>query len=62
MKIKQTDDKEFAREVRRKIKENDGYCPCKLEKNDDTRCICKEFAEQEELGACGCGLYIKLEK
>ena len=62
MIIKQTDDKEFAREVRRKIKENDGYCPCKLEKNDDTRCICKEFVEQEELGACGCGLYIKLEK
>lgn len=58
MRIKVIADVDYAAEVRRKIKENDGYCPCKLIKNDDTRCMCKEFLEMEE-GACHCGLYIK---
>lgn len=61
MRIKEVDDKDFVKEVRKRIKENDGYCPCKLVKNDDTKCICKEFAEQKTLGTCECGLYVKLE-
>lgn len=44
--------------VRRALKENDGYCPCKLEKNDDTKCPCKEFREAES-GMCHCELYYK---
>lgn len=51
-------DKERAEKIRAKIKENDGYCPCKLEKTEDTKCICKEFLEQG-VGECNCGLYIK---
>jgi len=51
-------DKERAEKIRAKIKENDGYCPCKLEKTEDTKCICKEFLEQG-VGECHCGLYIK---
>ena len=58
MKIKVSDDKEHVKLIRQKLKENGGYCPCKIEKNNDTRCICKEFAEQES-GMCHCGLYIK---
>ena len=52
-------DKEFANEIRKKIKANDGYCPCSIVKNEDTKCMCKEFREVDE-GTCHCGLYIKI--
>ena len=58
MTIKVSEDKELVQEIRRKIIENDGYCPCKTQKTPDTKCICKEFMEQES-GECHCGLYIK---
>ena len=60
MKIRVTPDAEYAAEVRRRIKENDGYCPCKIVKSAETKCMCKEFLEQEA-GECHCGLYIKEE-
>ena len=58
MKISVSSDKEHVDYIRQKLKENDGYCPCRLKKTDDTKCICKEFLEQEE-GECHCGLYVK---
>lgn len=58
MRIKVTSDKELEKEIRQRIKDNNGYCPCKILKNDDTKCICKEFLEQES-GECHCGLYYK---
>lgn len=56
--IKLNDDKEIVKEIKRKLKENDGYCPCSLFKTDDTKCMCKEFREQD-IGECHCGLYVK---
>lgn len=41
------------------VHKNDGYCPCKIEKSEDTKCPCKEFREQEPYTICGCGLYKK---
>ena len=58
MKIKQNSDKELVNLIRKKIKQNDGYCPCSILKNKDTKCMCKDFIEMEE-GICHCGLYIK---
>ena len=58
MTIRQNPDREYAREVRKKLKDNNNYCPCSLVKNEDTKCMCKEFREMEE-GMCSCGLYIK---
>lgn len=60
MKIRSNPNKELVKEIREKLKENDGYCPCKIIKNEDTKCICKEFIEQG-LGPCHCSLYIKEE-
>jgi ferredoxin-thioredoxin reductase catalytic subunit len=51
-------DKDVVDAVRAALKENDGYCPCRLEKTADTKCMCKDFREQES-GMCHCGLYIK---
>lgn len=59
MKIYLNSDGEYVKEIRQKLKENDGYCPCRLVKTEDTKCMCKEFREQEE-GICHCGLYVKV--
>lgn len=62
MKIVVSDNKELVQEIRMKLKENDGYCPCKLIKNEETKCLCKEFREQNYEGECHCGLYIKIKE
>ena len=60
MKIKLSDNKELVAEIKQKLKSNNGYCPCRLTQNKDTKCPCKEFREQES-GECHCGLYIKTQ-
>ena len=51
------------KKVEEAIKANDGYCCCALEKNEDTKCMCKEFREQINdpnfEGFCHCQLYYK---
>ena len=59
--IRVSDNKELIEEVRQKLRENDGYCPCKFVKNKDTKCMCKDFREQITPGECHCGLYVKVE-
>ena len=46
-------------EVLQKIKENDGYCPCALIKDENTKCNCKEFREMKR-GVCHCGAFVKI--
>ena len=58
LKITYNQDKQIVDKILDALDKNNGYCPCKLEKNNDTKCICKEFKEQKE-GYCHCGLYIK---
>ena len=58
MRIHVNKDKELVAKVRAALKENDGYCPCRLDKTPDTLCMCKEFREME-FGECCCGLYWK---
>ena len=42
MKININPDKEFVNDMRKALKDNNGFCPCSLEKNEDTKCMCKE--------------------
>ena len=56
--IKLNPDKEYVEEVRTRLKDNDGYCPCRIDKTPDTKCMCKDFRDMKE-GMCHCGLYIK---
>ncbi len=58
--IKLNKDKELVKSIREKLKESNGFCPCRLVKNEDTKCMCKEFREQTE-GECHCGLYVKVK-
>ena len=58
MKIIQNPNKDFVEQMLKALKENSNYCPCKIEKTKDTKCMCKEFREQKN-GWCHCGLYYK---
>ena len=63
MKIKENPDKEVVKMVREGLKAQDGYCPCRLGKDEDNKCMCKEFREQIKdpnfEGFCHCMLYYK---
>lgn len=61
MKVKVNNNAELVAEIRQKLKENDGYCPCRIDKTPENKCMCQEFINQKELGECHCGLYIKEE-
>lgn len=37
-----------------------GYCPCAIAHVPETKCMCKEFREQETPGPCHCGRYEKV--
>ena len=56
--IKLNGNKEIVKEIRQALINNDGYCPCVLDKTDATKCICSSFRNQES-GECHCGLYVK---
>ena len=61
MKILINSDADKVVEIRKALKDNDGYCPCRLFKTPDTKCMCKKFRDQIEQGIegeCHCGLYI----
>ncbi len=60
MKIKLCENKDVVSEIKEKLKMNNWYCPCSLIKNEDTKCMCKEFREQKTIGECHCGLYEKI--
>ncbi len=61
MKIIVNPDKEVVKEVREGLKRTGGYCPCRVTRNEDTKCLCKDFKEQNVEGECYCGLYVKIK-
>ncbi|MCC8163505.1 MAG: ferredoxin thioredoxin reductase catalytic beta chain [Lachnospiraceae bacterium] len=63
MKIKLNPDEEIVKVVKAGLKEKGGYCPCRLDRTEDTKCMCREFREQiadpDFEGFCHCMLYYK---
>ena len=63
MKITVNQDEAVVKTVREGLKRTGGYCPCRLEQTEDTKCMCKEFREQiadpNFEGYCHCKLYYK---
>lgn len=53
-------DTELVAEVKRQLAMSQGYCPSCLSRTANTKCMCKEFREQE-IGECRCGLYRKVK-
>ena len=46
MKITLNPDTEIVASVKEGLKAKDGYCPCRMERTPDTKCMCKEFRDQ----------------
>ena len=63
MPIRLNENEEIVRVVREGLKKRGGYCPCRREDSEDTKCICREFREQmndpDFEGYCHCMLYNK---
>ena len=63
MKITLNTDKELVKIVKNGLKETGGYCPCRREKKEEYKCMCKEFKAQikdpDFEGFCHCMLYYK---
>jgi len=63
MKIKFNENKEVVEAVKEGLKRTGGYCPCRLERSEDNKCMCLEFREQiadpDFEGFCHCMLYYK---
>ncbi|MBR2861005.1 MAG: ferredoxin thioredoxin reductase catalytic beta chain [Clostridia bacterium] len=63
MKVRFNSDKDMVAKIQEGLKRKGGYCPCVLEKNEDTKCMCKEFraqiADPDFEGYCHCMLYYK---
>lgn len=60
--ISKTEDAEVRQMIEEGLRQNDGYCPCRVDKTPDTKCMCKEFREQDSEGTCHCGLFVKTLK
>ena len=63
MKITLNEDKEIVDRIKEGLKQRDGYCPCRVQRTEDNKCMCKEFKDQIKdpnfEGYCHCMLYFK---
>ena len=63
MAVRLNEDQEMVKTVREGLKRTGGYCPCRLERTEENKCICREFREQIAdpafLGYRHCMLYYK---
>lgn len=62
-KVRLNEDKSVVEEIRAGLKAKDGFCPCKVGKLPENKCMCEEFraqiADPEFEGYCHCMLYYK---
>ena len=63
MSVRLNDDKQIVEKIKEGLRKKGGYCPCRLSKSEDYKCMCKEFREQiadpNFEGYCHCMLYYK---
>lgn len=57
MRIIKNPDTEFVKNLKKRIKDNGGYCPCKIQKTRENKCPCRQYRDTQD---CDCGLYIKI--
>lgn len=63
MSVKLNENSEIVTEIKAGLKAKGGYCPCRLQKTPENKCICEEFRKQiadpNFEGYCHCMLYYK---
>lgn len=57
--IKKNPDEQEYIKITQAVKDNDGYCPCMIFKDENTKCICTEFRDQDFTGFCHCKRFVK---
>lgn len=62
-RIRLNEDPEVVKTVREGLAATGGYCPCRVERTEEYKCICQEFRKQiadpDFEGYCHCMLYYK---
>lgn len=63
MSVRLNENKELVAKIKEGLKMKDGYCPCRLQRLEEYKCICEEFKQQmadpDFEGYCHCKLYYK---
>lgn len=63
MSVRFNEDENMVKKIQEGLRRKGGYYPCRLEKTEENKCICKEFREQiadpDFEGYCHCRLYYK---
>ena len=63
MKIKLNQDNEVVKTVREGLIAKGGYCPCRVGRKPEYKCMCEEFraqiADENFEGFCHCKLFYK---
>lgn len=63
MKITLNPNQEIVKMIKDGLEKKGGFCPCKVGKSEDIKCMCKEFRDQINdpnfEGFCHCQLYYK---
>ena len=44
--VRLNDDKEMVKSIKEGLKRTGGYCPCRIQRTEENKCMCKEFREQ----------------
>ena len=63
MKIRLNPDAVVVAKIKAGLERTGGYCPCRLQRIEENKCMCREFREQiknpDFEGYCHCYLYYK---
>ena len=63
MKITLNPDPKIVEVIKKGLAERGGYCPCRIQRTEENKCICEEFrgqmADPDFEGFCHCMLYYK---
>ena len=63
MKVRFNENQEIVDTVKAGLVRTGGYCPCRLERTEENKCMCREFRDQIKdpnfEGYCHCLLYYK---
>lgn len=63
MAVKLNENQKVVETIHEGLKRTGGYCPCRVARSEENRCMCKEFRDQiadpKFEGYCHCMLYYK---
>ncbi len=66
MAVRLNENKAVVEKIKEGLKARGGYCPCKVLRTEENKCICDEFraqiADPSFEGYCHCRLYYKDNK